>query len=97
MELLEKLPQILPLDSNNKGNLEDRIDLTPQVIHFGKGSSREYRPYATLWVQKESGGVQLLKCNIIFDRYVKKIKSNKKFMYKIIAHEKAQKKTHNLN
>lgn len=95
MELLEKLPQILPLDGSDKANLKHRIDLSPQIIHLGKGSSRTYRPYATLWVQKESDGVQLLKCNIIWDRYAKKIRSNKKFMYKIIAHEKEQKKTHN--
>lgn len=100
IELLEKLPQLLPLDSLNqgkKGRREYRIDLDPQVIHLGKGSSRTYRPYATVWVQKESGNVQLLKCNIIFDQYIKKIRANKKFMYKIIAHEKAKKKTHNLN
>lgn len=100
IELLEKLPQVLPLESvkeGKKGRRKYRIDLAPQAIHLGKGASRTYRPYATLWVQKESGNVQLLKCNIMFDPYIKKIRSNKKFIYKIIAYEKAQKKTHNLN
>lgn len=100
IELLEKLPQVLPLESgkvDKKGRRKYRIDLSPQALSWGKEASRTYHPYATLWVQKESGNVQLLKCNIIFNPYIKKIRSNNKFMYKIIAHEKAQKKTHNLN
>lgn len=94
LELLEKLPEILPLinlSRNKKGKLKNRIDLAPQIIHLTKEVTATYYPYAVLWVQKESNAKKLLRCNIIFDERLKKLKSNKKFMYKIIVHEKEQK------
>ncbi|MGL4348913.1 MAG: hypothetical protein ACRCSV_05640 [Chlamydiales bacterium] len=98
MELLEKLPHILPLVSMGRGKEGNcRIELTPQVIHLAKDVTMTYNPSAIFWIQKESNGLQLLRCNILFDKYIKKLKSNKKFMYKIIVHETEQQKIHNFN
>lgn len=94
LELLEKLPEILPsmnLSRNKQGKLKNRIDLAPQIIHLAKEVTATYYPYAVLWIQKESNTRKLLRCNIILDITLKKMKSNKKLMYKIIVHEKEQK------
>lgn len=91
MELLEKLRQQLPLQTipeNKKNTGRHRIQLLPQSIHLGKGLSITYHPYAILWIQKKRRDRQLLRCNVIFEKYKKRIKSNRKFMYKIIVHEK---------
>lgn len=100
MELLEKLPGQLSLDlltKDTEGANRHRIELLPQVVYLGKDLHKTYHPYAILWLQKKCDGVRLVRCNIIFEKYLKKIRSNKKFMYKIIVHEKEQKKIHNPN
>lgn len=100
MELLEKLPQWLPSGSiatNQRLAAEHLIQLPSKVIHLGKDTEKPYCPCAILWLQKEIRGVQLLKCKILFEDYAKKIKSNKQFIYKIVIHEKEQKKMHNAN
>ncbi len=100
MELLEKLPDWLSsgLIARTQQLARERpIELPPKVIHLGKDAKKSCQPYAILWLQKESNSVQLLKCKIFFENYAKKIKSNKQFIYKIVIHEKEQKKMRNTN
>ena len=100
IELLEKLPEILPHVILKRDKKEEkprhRIDLSQQVIYIKNRVSSTYCPYAIVWLQKESKGRKLLRCNIVFDPTLKKPKSNNKFMYKIMVHEE-EKKIHNLN
>ena len=100
MEFLEKLPEWLAsgfIAKNQRLAREQCIELPSKVIHLGKDRQKSYRPRAILWLHKESNGVQLLKCSIFFENYVQKIQSNKQSIYKIVIHEKEQKKTHNAN
>lgn len=100
MELLEKLPAWLPSSSlakNQQTAGKRPIYLPLKMIHLGRDAQNFCRPYAILWLQKQSQGVQLLKCKILWENYIKKIKSNKQFIYKIVIHEKEQKKMLNPN
>lgn len=98
LELLEKLTEILPVmnfSHTEKGKVKNRVDLSPQIMPVGKEIIATYYPHAILWIQKQSNSRKLLRCNII-DAALKKLKSNKRIMYKILVHEKEE-KTHNPN
>ena len=98
MEFLERLPEWLTsgfIAKNQRLAKEQSIELSSRVIHLGKDRQKPYRPHAIFWLHKESNGVQLLKCKILFENYVQKIKSNKQSIYKIVIHEKEQKKNYN--
>lgn len=100
MEFLEKLPEWLASSSiakNQRLAKEQCIELPLKVIHLGKDIKKSYCPHAILWLQKESNGLQLLKCKIFFENYIQKIKSNKQSIYKIVIYEKEQKKMRNTN
>lgn len=99
IELLKELPNRLPsitLKGDKKEKPKHRIDLPQTVLYFTNELSTLYRPFAIFWLQKESNGRKLLRCNIVVDPTLKKRKSSNKFMYKIMVHEK-KKKTHNVN